>query len=117
MSIESPSYFASFVKSTKKTSHNIGVSSGIGEGIFVTKANIGTVTGKKILYTEVLSPDIVQYFDSIVGIVSNSGGMLSHLAIMAREAKIPVVVTNSSKTIPFGKIGSINGLTGELKVL
>ena len=117
MSIESPSYFASFVKSTKKTSHNIGVSSGIGEGVFVTKANIGTVTGKKILYTEVLSPDIVQYFDSIVGIVSNSGGMLSHLAIMAREAKIPVVVTNSSKAIPFGKIGSINGLTGELKIL
>jgi len=117
MGIESPSYIASFVKSTKKIARSVGVSSGVGEGIFVTKSNIKTVVGKKILYTEVLSPDIVQYFDSIVGVVSNSGGMLSHLAIMARESKIPVVVTDGSKTIPFGKIGSINGLTGEIKVL
>ncbi len=111
-----PSYIASFVKAEKKTLCNIGVSPGVGQGVIVTKSDIESVPGKKILYTEILSPDLVRYFNSVVGIISKSGGMLSHLAIMAREAKIPVVVLEGSFDVPVGSVGSIDGLTGELKV-
>lgn len=47
---------------------------------------------RPILWTESLTPDLVEYFPKISGIVARHGGLLSHLAIMARESGIPVVV-------------------------
>ena len=44
-----------------------------------------------ILYTKILSADLVESFPYIQGIVSEKGGLLSHLAIMARESSIPVI--------------------------
>lgn len=72
-----------------------GVSPGIAKGILVTREMVdrGDYNDQpKILYTPILSPDLTQYFDQIVGIVSESGGILSHLAIVAREKKIPALV-------------------------
>jgi phosphohistidine swiveling domain-containing protein len=72
-----------------------GVSPGIARGILVTREMIDRGEHKsqpKILYTPVLSPDLTRYFDTIDGVISESGGMLSHLAIIARERKMPVVV-------------------------
>lgn len=74
----------------------LGVSVGIAEGVLVDLNGIsdGGASGSvgKILYTRLLSPDLTQYFGKINGIISEQGGLLSHLAIMARENKIPVVV-------------------------
>jgi len=39
-----------------------------------------------------LSPNLTKYFDRISGIISNNRGLLSHLAIMAREKNIPAIV-------------------------
>ena len=72
----------------------------------------------KILYTECLSPDLVKYFSDIKGIVSNSGGMLSHLAIIAREQKIPVIVNFTiDNNISIGSTIEINGDNGDIKLL
>ena len=72
----------------------LGVSSGIASGILQTQETIrkGVADRKSILYTEILSPDLTECFDNIVGIISDNGGLLSHLAIMAREKKIPAIV-------------------------
>jgi phosphohistidine swiveling domain-containing protein len=113
--IITPPYLASFVKVIKDTSC-VGVSSGRAEGTFVTPEDLHTTPGAKILYTELLLPHIAQHFGSIVGIVSKNGGVLSHLAILARESHIPVVVTNGSVPIPLGKMGCIDGNTGEIKI-
>jgi phosphohistidine swiveling domain-containing protein len=67
-----------------------GVSAGVAEGYLKTIND--TDLKDNILYTELLTPDLTKYFGNITGIVSENGGMLSHLAIMAREQNIPVVV-------------------------
>lgn len=72
-----------------------GVSSGTGRGKLLTLADLKSRSGKKdgvILYTQVLSPDLFKHFDMVDGILAEQGGMLSHLAIIAREKKMPVLV-------------------------
>ncbi|MEY3783828.1 MAG: hypothetical protein RLZZ230_150 [Candidatus Parcubacteria bacterium] len=91
---------------------NVGISSGIGKGVLVTQDLMESTTGPKILYTKILSPNLVKYFNQIEGIVSQEGGLLSHLAIMARESGIPVVVTNQILE-PLMMV-EINGSTGEI---
>lgn len=54
-----------------------------------------------ILVTTLLSPDLVQYFPRLKGIVSEEGGLLSHLAIMAREYGLPVIAGLALKDTPF----------------
>ncbi len=78
-------------KPSQKTSVLQGVSAGSVTGILV---GIDQIEQYKdvILYTKMLTPDLTQYFDKIIGIVSEEGGLLSHLAIMAREHGIPVIV-------------------------
>ncbi len=71
--------------------HMMGVSSGKAVGVLVSVEHIEKEKNP-ILYTPILSPDLTRYFPQIKGIVSESGGMLSHLAIMAREHHIPVIV-------------------------
>ena len=62
-----------------------------------------------------MSPDLVRYFDDIIGIVSSSGGMLSHLAIIARERKLPVVVNfELNKNIRIGSTIEIDGESGRI---
>ncbi len=94
----------------------IGVSTGIAEGELVSLDGLGR-RGKKILYTKILSPDLVSCFDKIEGIVSESGSLLSHLAIMARENSIPVVVNVDLKRedIVLGETVVINGSEGSVE--
>jgi len=68
----------------------LSVSPGIAEGTLVDLANI-EIADKKILFTKNLTPDLTEHFSKIEGILSENGGLLSHLAIMARENNIPVI--------------------------
>jgi phosphohistidine swiveling domain-containing protein len=70
-----------------------GVSSGNANGILVTREQLDEYPNESlILYSEMLTPDLVQFFPRIKGILSVQGGTLSHLAILAREHHVPVVV-------------------------
>jgi len=75
--------------------------------------------GSNILFVKILSPDLVNYFDKVNGIISEEGGMLSHLAIMAREKGLPVIVNVqlSNTNCKIGDIVEINGSTGQIKKL
>ena len=84
---------------------------GLAEGIVVTKEHVATMA-KPILLTDLLTPDLVAHFPNIAGIVARQGGLLSHLAIMAREAGLPVVVTD--KPIKCGDYIYLDGTTGEI---
>ncbi|MFA6528317.1 MAG: PEP/pyruvate-binding domain-containing protein [Candidatus Gracilibacteria bacterium] len=91
------------------------VSSGDAEGVLVTEKELdsGAYPGKKILYTKNLGPELTKYFDLIDGILSDRGSLLSHLAIVARENKLPVIVnfTLSKSGLRIGdKIRMKNGL-------
>lgn len=72
-----------------------GVSPGVATGVVVDRTMMerGWIgEGQTILYSESLSPDLVQYFGKISGIIAANGGLLSHLAILARERHVPVIV-------------------------
>jgi phosphohistidine swiveling domain-containing protein len=68
------------------------VSAGIAEGVLIQDLSQINSKTKTILYTEQLSPDLAVHLPHISGIISRRGGYLSHLSILAREAKIPVLV-------------------------
>ena len=91
------------------------ISVGTAEWILVDKNTLLDTKGKKILFTENLSPDLLQYFWIIEGIISRHGWVLSHLSILAREKNIPIVILeNWFWSPPFGKIISIDGATGSI---
>lgn len=89
-----PNTLSSFT--IKKPDTIFSVSSGKATGVLLSENTIRTyvpVEGQKvILLTETLHPGLVAHFPKISGIVSREGNLLSHLAIMAREAHIPVIV-------------------------
>ena len=102
----------------------LGVSPGIAEGELVFESHFAkdtemmAVGEKRILYTPILSPHLVKFFPNVSGIVAEQGGMLSHLAILAREQGIPVVVRvrpDDSRVIG-GRRLLINGTTGDIQL-
>jgi phosphohistidine swiveling domain-containing protein len=69
-----------------------GEASGIlvDERELMKKIESGDTRSPCILWIELLDPALYRYFPHVKGIVSLQGGLLSHLAILAREAGIPV---------------------------
>ena len=100
-------------KAVAKVAQTQGVSAGEAVGKLINVDQITQLKGD-ILYTKILAPELTQYFGKIAGIVSEQGGLLSHLAIMARENHLPVVVGFSLQKsgILLGDIVKIDGSTG-----
>ena len=92
----------------------LGVSSGAAAGILADINSLNSKNKDQILYVKVLSPDLVKHFSCIKGIVSEGGGMLSHLSIIARERKLPVVVNFNihKEKVKIGDQVRIDGETG-----
>lgn len=104
------------LKNDQLTSATIGISFGKAKGLLVDKKNLKN-QGHKILFSENLTPDLTQYFDEIDGIVSARGGLLSHLAIIAREKKLPVIsgVDLKKENINLLDEVEIDGTSGAIK--
>ncbi len=91
------------------TNNRFGISAGKARGKI---SEPGLVVEKgDILFVATLHPSYTQYFDRIGGIISLEGGMLSHLAIIARECNIPIVV--DSHAIDYCKVGMVVEIDGE----
>jgi pyruvate,water dikinase len=72
-----------------------------------------------ILVCPSTSPPWTPYFAVVRGIVTNSGGVLSHAAIEAREYGIPAVVGTLRATdlIPDGATVTLDGAAGTVTIL
>ncbi len=92
-----------------------GVSPGTARWTIVNEENLSEIKGPKILQVQNLDPKLIRYFDQIEGIISQNGWILSHLAILAREQKIPVVV--SSQNFSISNQVEIDGTTGSIRKL
>jgi len=104
----------------QKRAEIFGVSGGLAQGILQKREYLDCKkreNEKIILYTEILSPDLTRYFDQIVGIVAEKGGLLSHLAIIAREKNIPVIVglPLSNSDFQIGDHIYIDGSAGKIQ--
>lgn len=93
-----------------------GLSSGITEGVLCRSEELGTVADP-ILWTEQLSPDLAPLLPQLKGIICARGGVLSHLAILAREQNIPVVsgYTLSETTLMLGDRLRMDGGEGRVE--
>lgn len=92
----------------------LGVSSGTATGVLVNETNVTQTSGKVILITSDLSPNLTKYLGKINGVISQNGGLLSHFAIIARENSLPVIVNVEKNTLVIGKETTVNGETGEI---
>ncbi len=70
----------------------LGVSAGLAEGLLVRPEEAGRSGADEILLTRLLTPDLAVHFGRVRGILAERGGLLSHLAILARERGVPVVM-------------------------
>ena len=65
-----------------------------------------------------LTPPWTPFFGIVGAIVTNSGGAISHGAVVAREFGIPAVVGtgNGTSFIPDGSIVTVDGTAGEVTI-
>ena len=72
-----------------------------------------------ILVTNMTTPTWTPIFANVAGIITDSGGMLSHPAIVAREMGIPAVVGTgqASFVLQDGQQVLLDGTTGQVRIL
>ena len=93
-----------------------GAGGGSGSGPVTYDAN-DPPTGS-VLVTTTLSPGLGPLLPRLQGIVSETGSVLSHLAILAREARVPTVVgyTGATNDLPEGVVVHVDGETGQVTI-
>ncbi len=71
-----------------------------------------------VLVTTTLSPGLGPRLANLVGIVAETGSVLSHLAILAREANVATVVgfADAVGDLPEGTIVTVDGDTGRVTI-
>ena len=71
-----------------------------------------------VLVVRTLDPDLAPLLPHLAGIVAETGSPLSHLAILARERGVPVVVghTTIRSLVSEGTVVTVDGRTGSVEV-
>jgi pyruvate,water dikinase len=97
-------------------------SSGVVEGparVVTSAAEIGTLRQGEILVCQVTNPSWAPIFQKIAAAVSDIGGSMSHMAIVAREYGLPAVVGTGSATqrIRTGQRIRVDGGRGTVTIL
>lgn len=69
-----------------------------------------------VLVTTTLTPGLAPLLTRLAGIVSETGSVLAHLAILAREAGVPIVVgyAEAVRDLPEGAVVVVDGETGQV---
>lgn len=72
-----------------------------------------------VLVTRTLDPSFAPWLPGLGGLVAETGSVLSHLAILAREHGVPTVVAvpDAVHRFPEGSRVTVDGRTGEVSVL
>ena len=100
----------------------IACSFGVVEGeIYIAKTikDAEKMPAGKIMLTKFTDPAWTVYFSKIKGLITETGGMLSHGAIISREYGIPAVlgVKNASEILKHGTKIKIDGSLGQVYIL
>jgi pyruvate, water dikinase len=95
--------------------HPAGVSWGAGRACVVNcECELARVAPGDILITKVAGPALSQVLPRVAGVVAELGGSTSHLASLARERGIPMVlgVLDATQRIPDGVQIAVDGVAG-----
>jgi pyruvate,water dikinase len=85
----------------KIATRGLGAAPGIGKGkvkILAGPKEIGRMEKGEVLVTDMTTPDFVPAMKKATAIVTNSGGMTCHAAIVSREMGIPCIVGTKNAT-------------------
>ena len=104
------------------TVKGLGASAGVYEGIarvVESSEQFDQVKKGEVLVCKMTSPAWVVLFTKIGGLVTDSGGALSHPAVVSREFGIPAVVGTRTGTqrIQTGQRVRLNGVSGLVEIL
>ncbi len=109
-------------RKSSKLLNGIACSSGITEGkayIARSVAEAEKMPNGMIMVTKFTDPAWTVYFSKIIGLITETGGMLSHGAIISREYGIPAIlaVPDALKLIKTGDSIRMNGSDGSIEIL
>jgi pyruvate,water dikinase len=81
-------------------------------------ADAGKLRAGDVLVAETTAPPWTPLFATAAAIVTDSGGVLSHCAVVAREYRIPAVVGTgrATTTIRDGEIVEVDGDAGLVRI-
>jgi pyruvate,water dikinase len=99
-----------------------GASAGIVRGparVTMTQADFEAVRPGDIIVCASSNPSWVPLFAIAGGLITNTGGVLSHAAVVAREFALPAVVGTGDATtrIADGRLVELDGTTGVVRLL
>ena len=95
-----------------------GVGWGTGRACVITcECELGRVAPGDVLVTKVASPALSQVLPLVSGVVAELGGSTTHLASLARERGIPMVlgVLDATNKIPDGGQVAVDGVAGVVR--
>jgi pyruvate,water dikinase len=102
--------------------NGMAASGGVAEGparVLRSAADIAQVRDGEVLVTTVTSPAWLPAFERIVAVVTDTGGVMSHAAIVSREYGLPAVTGTAVATavLSTGCVVRVDGDRGEVTVL
>jgi pyruvate,water dikinase len=100
--------------------HPAGIGWGEGRAVVVNcECELSRVAPGDVLVTKVAGPALSQILPRVAGVVAELGGSTSHLASLARERGIPMVlgVLDATRAIPDGAQCAVDGVAGVVRWL
>lgn len=98
--------------------HAAGIGWGTGRACVIhCECELGRVAPGDILVTRVAGPALSHILTQVAGVVTERGGSTSHMASLARERGIPMVlgVLNATERIPDGSTVAVDGVAGVVR--
>jgi pyruvate,water dikinase len=102
--------------------HGTGASAGVAVGVARVvqgREEFARLGGGDVLVCVTTTPAWTPVFGSLGGLVTDTGGILCHAAVVAREYGLPAVVGTGvgTRAIPDGAQVEVDGTTGEVRIL
>jgi pyruvate,water dikinase len=107
-----------WLKHPKLNGHPAGIGWGAGRAVVVNcECELSRVARGDILVTRAAGPALSQVLPRVAGVVAELGGSTSHLASLARERGIPMVlgVLDATRRIPDGAQCAVDGVAGVVR--
>jgi len=107
-----------WLRQARLSGHPGGAGWGTGRARVVScECELERVAPGDVLVTTVAGPALADVFHHVAGIVAELGGSTSHLASLARERGIPMVLgaADATRRIPDGAMVAVDGVAGVVR--